>query len=167
MKFPKMHGHQVLKPSRLQPIVGLIPEALPTKKVEKNKFVSFKLTAHAGQPATRSTMCKKYIPVFEEGMPYQWIELVKDLAEIWTQNSVNGPTDRAATIRALLKCESLAAFKTALKDVRANLDPDKAKPLQLTTKIIKKSLAQVAHSVLPHSVLVDEPRDAEASGSFH
>ena len=49
--------------------------------------------------------------------------MVKDLNENWTQNSVNGPTDRTATIRALLKGESLTAFKIALEDVRVHPDP--------------------------------------------
>lgn len=147
-----MHVRRTLKPSPLQPILALVPEALPTKEEEKNKFLSFELKTRAGQPAG-STTYKKYVRVFEEGTPYQWIELVKDLSEIWTQNSVNGPTDRTATIRALLKGESLTAFETALEDVRVNPDPEEEEPLQMTVEIIEKALAQVAQSVFPHRAL--------------
>ena len=147
-----MHVRRTLKPSPLQPILALVPEALPTKEEEKNKFLSFELKTRAGQPAG-STTYKKYVRVFEEGTPYQWIELVKDLSEIWTQNSVNGPTDRTATIRALLKGESLTAFETALEDVRVNPDPEEEEPLQLTIDLIEKALAQVAQSVFPHRAL--------------
>ena len=60
---------------------------------------------------------------------------MKVLAEIWTQNAVNGPTNRTATMRALLKGESLTAFETALEDVHVNLDPEEEEPLQLTIEI--------------------------------
>ena len=86
-------------------------------------------------------------------MPYQWVELVKDLAEIWTQNSVNGPTDWTATIRALVKGKSLTAFETVLEDVRVNPDPEEEEPLQMTIEIIEKAFAQVAHSVFLHRAL--------------
>jgi hypothetical protein len=152
MRFPRSFPKKVLKPSPLQPILGLIPETLPTKEEEKNKFLSFELKARAGQPAG-STTYKKYVRVFEEGTPHQWIELIKDLNEIWTQNSVNGPTDRTATIRAILKGESLTAFETALEDSRVNPDAEDEQPLPLTTEVIEKALSLVAHSVFPHRAL--------------
>jgi hypothetical protein len=152
MRFPRNFTKKVLKPSPLQPILGLIPETLPTKEEEKNKFLSFELKARAGQPAG-STTYKKYVRVFEEGTPHQWIELMKDLHEIWTQNTINGPTDRTATIRALFKGESLTAFETALEDVRVNPDEEEDEPLPMTIEIIEKALALVAHSVFPHRAL--------------
>ena len=78
MRIPRIPVHHVLKPSPLQPqILALIPKTLPTKEEEKNKFLSFELKVRAGQPAGLTTY-KKYVQVFEEGTPYQWIELVKD-----------------------------------------------------------------------------------------
>jgi hypothetical protein len=111
MQFPtkrttfSRHGGK-LKPSPLQPVLPLLPEVLPTKDQDKAKFISFKLKSRAGQPAD-STTYKKFVRVFEEGTPQQWIDLIQDVEEIWTQNTVNGPTDRTSTIRALLKGESL------------------------------------------------------------
>ena len=145
-KFPKF-----LKPSPLQPILPLIPEILPSRDEEKGKYLSFELKSRAGQP-TGSTTYKKYIRVFEEGTPQQWIDLVKDVTEIWTQNSINGPSDRTATLRALLKGESLTAFDTALEDVRINPDVDEA-PLPLSNELIDEALGQVATTVFPHRAL--------------
>ncbi len=54
-----------------------------------------------GQPAT-STKYKKHVRKFEEGTPQQWIDVLRDMEEIWTQNSVNGGTDRASTVRAVV-----------------------------------------------------------------
>jgi hypothetical protein len=56
-------------------------------------FLSFELMARVGQPAI-STKYKKQVRKFEEGTPQQqWIDLLRNLQEIWTQNSVNGGTD--------------------------------------------------------------------------
>ena len=153
MRFPTKNNKFVkfLKPSPLQPILPLVPEILPSREEEKGKYLSFELKSRAGQP-TGSTTYKKYIRVFEEGTPQQWIDLVKDVTEIWTQNTINGPTDRTATLRALLKGESLTAFDTALEDVRINPDLDEA-PLPLSNEIIEEALAQVATTVFPHRAL--------------
>ena len=86
-----MHVRCVLKLSLLQPILVLIPKALLTKEEKKNKILSFELKAHAGQHVG-STTYKKYVRIFKEGTPYQSIELVQDLNEIWTCNLVKGPS---------------------------------------------------------------------------
>jgi hypothetical protein len=79
-----------LKPSPLQPVSPLVPETLPTKEQDKLKFISFELKSRAGQPAG-STTYKKFVRVFEEGTPQQWIDLIHDLEEIWTQNRRSAP----------------------------------------------------------------------------
>jgi hypothetical protein len=135
MRFPvkktsfSHHGGK-LKLSPLQPVLPLLPEVLPTKGQDKLKFINFKLKFInfelkfcAGQPAG-STTYKKLVRVFEEGSPQQWINLIQDLEEIWKQNSINGPSDRTSTIRALLKGKSLTAFETALEDIQVDLDPN-------------------------------------------
>jgi hypothetical protein len=53
----------------------------------------------------------------EKGTPHEWIELLCDLEEIWTRNSINGNTDRMSTIRALVRAESGVTFDTALEAV--------------------------------------------------
>jgi hypothetical protein len=97
MQFPtkqttfSRHGGK-LKPSPLQPVVPLLPEVLPTKDQDKAKFILFELRSRTGQPAG-STTYKKFVHVFEEGTPQQWIDLIRNVKEIWTQNSVNRPSD--------------------------------------------------------------------------
>jgi hypothetical protein len=157
MRFPvkkislSRHGGK-LKPSPLQPVLPLLPEVLPTKDQDKSKFINFELKSRAGQPAG-STTYKKFVRVFEEGSPQQWIDLIRDLEEIWMQNSVNGPTDRTSTIRALLKGESLTAFETALEDVRADPDPNVVALQALTNEHIGLAMDQVSNSVFPHRAL--------------
>jgi hypothetical protein len=117
MRFPtkrttfSSHGRK-LKPSPLQPVLPLLSEVLPTKDQDTAKFILFELKSRAGQPAG-STTYKKFVRVFEEGTPQQWINLIRDVEEIWMQNSVNRLSDKTLTIRALLKGESLTAFDTA------------------------------------------------------
>jgi hypothetical protein len=42
--------------------------------------------------------------------------MLMDLDEIWTQNSMTGGTDRASTVRPLVRGERAVAFETALQD---------------------------------------------------
>jgi hypothetical protein len=48
--------------------------------------------------------------------------VLKDLEEIWTQNSMTGVTDRASIVRALVRGESAVAFETALKDPKVTAE---------------------------------------------
>jgi hypothetical protein len=157
MRFPvkktsfSRHGGK-LKRSTLQPVLPLLPEVLPTKDQDKSKFFNFELKSRAGQPAG-STTYKKFVRVFEEGSPQQWINLIRDLEEIWTQNSVNGPSDRTSTICALLKGESLTAFETALEDVQVDPDPNANALQALTIEHIGRAMDQVSNAVFPHPAL--------------
>jgi hypothetical protein len=158
MRFPTKrttflrHGGK-LKPLPLhQPVLPLIPEVLPMKYQDKAKFILFELKSHAGQPAGLTTY-KKLVRVFEEGMPQQWIDLICDIEEIWTQNSINGPLDRTSTICALLKGESLTAFDTALEDVWVDPDPNVQALVPLTVDHIGQAMDNVATAVFPHCAL--------------
>jgi hypothetical protein len=92
------------KAGSLQPVLPLIPLKLASAKDEKGKFISFELMTQVGQPTT-GTKYKKQVRKFEEGTPQQWIDFLRDLQEIWTQNSIVGGTDRASTVRAVVKGE--------------------------------------------------------------
>ena len=100
------------KSGSLQPVLPLVPEKLPTKEDDKSIFLTFELKAQEGQP-DGATKYKKSKRKFEEGSPQQWIDLIKDLQEIWKQNSIKEGSDRAATVRSLVKGESATAFETA------------------------------------------------------
>jgi hypothetical protein len=83
---------------------ALSPIKLAAVDDDKGMFVVFELKTRVGQPAD-STKYKKYVRKFEEGTPQKWIDLLKDVDEIWTQNSMTGGTDRASTVRAVVKGE--------------------------------------------------------------
>jgi hypothetical protein len=87
------------------------------------------------------------------GTPQQWIDLIRDVEEIWTQNSVNGLSDRTSSIRALLKGESLTAFDTALEDVWVDPDPNVKGLVPLTVDHIGQAMDSVATAVFPHRAL--------------
>jgi hypothetical protein len=79
--------------------------------------------------------------------------LIRDVEEIWTQNSVNGPSDRTSSIRALLNGESLTAFDTALEDVWVDPDPNVQALVPLTVDHIGQAMDSVAMAVFPHRAL--------------
>ena len=131
-------------------MLSLVPEAPLKIAKDKSKFITFELRVRAGQPAG-STTYKKYVRVFEEGSPNSGFDLAQDLLEIWTQNSINGPSDRTATIRSLLKGETLTAFESALLDARTeHMDIDEEEPPAATADNINKALSDVASSIFPH-----------------
>ena len=83
------------------PVLPLVPIKLPTVEEEKGRYLGFDLKTRVGQQAT-DTKYKKYVRKFEEGTPQQWIDLLRDLDKIWTQNSMQGGTDRSSTVKALV-----------------------------------------------------------------
>ena len=133
----------------LQPVLPLIPEKLPSKDEEKGSFIAFELKSRVGQP-DNGTKYKKFVRKFEEGTPQQWIDLLRDMEEIWTQNSMNGGTDCASTVRALVRGESLTSFETALQDARTN---EAGEELPITPDNVKMALDAVATTVFPHRAL--------------
>ena len=136
----------------LQPVLPLVPEALPGLEEDKSQFISLELKTRAGGPATSTY--KKYVRKFEEGTPQQWIELLKDFDEIWQQNSINGGADRTATVRSLLRGDSLTAFNTALEDERIPEEGGEGEaPLAITAEMVTVALAAVTKTVFPHRAL--------------
>ena len=89
----------------LIPVLPLLPIKLPTPVEEKGKWLTFELKTRVGQP-NDATKYKKQVRKFEEGSPQEWIDLLCDVDEIWTQNAIAGATDRTSTIRALVRGES-------------------------------------------------------------
>ena len=84
------------------------------------------------------------------------MEVLTGLKEIWKRNSVNSPTDRAATIAAIIRGDSLTAFETALEDARIDPEPDDEDdptPLVMTQERIENSLRAVTSVVFPFRAL--------------
>lgn len=135
--------------STLQPVLPLIAEKLPTTEEDKSKFVAMDLKTRAGTNASAPTY-RKYIRVFEEGSPQEWIDLLKNLHEIWAQNSVNRAADRVATVRSIVKGESLVAFEAALEEEQQGEDGGQQ---PLTIEKVQNSLDAVTKTIFPHRAL--------------
>ena len=76
----------------LQLVLPLVPIKIASVDKAKGTFLVFELNTWTGQAAT-STKYKKYIRKFEEGTPQEWIDLMRDVMEIWMQNSINRGLD--------------------------------------------------------------------------
>ena len=134
----------------LSPVLPLVPIKLAAVDDDKGMFVVFELKTRVGQPAD-STKYKKYVRKFDEGTPQEWIDLLKDLDEIWTQNSMTGGTDRASTVRAVVKGESGVSFETALQEARS--DEEGVVVNNITANHVTAALNAVTNSVFPHRAL--------------
>ena len=144
-KIPK----KLKKGGTLQPVLPLVPERLSTKEEDKSKFVTFELKAQVGQPDT-GTKYKKTVRKFDEGTAQQWIDVLRDLQEIWKQNSIQDGSDRAATVRVIVKGESMVAFEAALEEVRQD---ENGVEQPLTENHVQEALNAVLASVFPHRAL--------------
>ena len=146
MQFAKKK-HQ----STLQPILPLIKPKVEKESIDKTKIITFDLLVRAGA-ATTSSKYKKFMLTSDDGTPSEWLDVLVGVREIWLQNSVNGPSDRAATVRAILKGDSRTAFDAALEDAR--VDPNNnAEQLNLTNEHIETALKAVTTIVFPHRAL--------------
>jgi hypothetical protein len=76
--------------------------------------------------------------------------MLRDLEEIWTQNSMIGGTDRASTVIALMHGECAVAFETSLQDARTAED-GQISPISVEN--INQSLSAVTETVSPHRAL--------------
>jgi hypothetical protein len=101
--------------STFKPVIPLVQDKPLINEENKNRFIDFKLKVNAGAAAGAPTYVK-HVKTFEEGSPKEWIDLIHHLDEIWRQNSMNEPADRVATVRSILKGESLTAFDVALEE---------------------------------------------------
>jgi hypothetical protein len=88
---------------------------------------------------------------FEEGSAQEWIDLQRDIQEIWTQNSITGGTDRASTARALICGESLTSFEASLDEATRNeVNGVAGAPL---CEMVDTVMTAVATTVFPHRAL--------------
>ena len=82
------------------------------------------------------------------------MDVLTGLKEIWKQNTVNGPTDRAATIAAILKGDSHIAFDTALEEAR--VDDEEDDPVPMTNEHIEEAMPAVTDIVFPFRALENQ-----------
>ena len=133
----------------LQPVLPLIPEKLSSNDEEKGSFISFELKTKENQ-AESGTKYKKFVHKFDEGTPQQWIDLLRDLKEIWKQNSLESGSDRVATVRALIHGESATAFEAALEETK---NSESGEEQEITAEHVQFGLDAVGATVFPHRAL--------------
>jgi hypothetical protein len=126
-------------PNTLRPVLTLIAEKSTTIEDDKTLFITIELCARVNAP-TGSAIYKKYIKKFEEGTAQEWIDLQRDIQEIWVQNTITGGTDRASTARALLRGESLASFEASLEEARRNDNEEDGALLQIEAAMVDTAL---------------------------
>ena len=73
------------------PIIPLIVETEDPKEMDKSKYICMELKIRVA--GANNFTYKKYIKKFKEGTPQEFIDMLKCLDEIWTQNSVAGTHD--------------------------------------------------------------------------
>jgi hypothetical protein len=141
-------------PNTLRPVLPLIAEKSTTVEEDKTHFITIELRARVNAP-TGSATYKKYIRKFEEGTAQEWIDLQRDIQEIWVQNTITGGTDRASTARALLHGESLTSFEASLEEARRNANDveEDGAPLPIDAVMVDAALTAVATTVFPHRAL--------------
>ena len=84
--------------------------------------------------------------------PQQWINLVQDLEEMWTQKRVAGPTDRVLMIWALFKGKSVTVADVTLDEaLQALVSGELAH--QILNIFILKALNLVEKTIFSHGAL--------------
>jgi hypothetical protein len=136
----------------LQPIIPLVRVSNRIDSADKTKFITLDLKVHAGAANTTSSY-KKTMRTFELGSPQEWLDVIARVQEVWRQNSVTGPHDRAGILAALLKGDALTAFEAALNDARINPDANNIALIQMTTEHMEKAIREVTQTVFPHRAL--------------
>ena len=76
---------------------------------------------------------------------------MRDMHEVWTQNAINGPADRAGIVRAVLRDDALAQFETSMES-QLELEANN----QITLVIVETALKAVSASVFPHRALENQ-----------
>ena len=135
-----------------KPILPLVPTKIEEDEKKKIKKIQFELKIRAGSPKEAGTY-KKDVLVFDEGTPQEWLDLIRDLNEVWQQNSISGPHDRMSTVIATLKGVSCTTFEAAIEDIRLNPD-DPVNALPLTAAHVEDALKIVASIVFSPTALL-------------
>ena len=73
---------------------------------------------------------------------------MRSIKEVWTQNGLNGPMDRASVVRAVLRDDVLTQFDSALETARAG-----GGAAQLVAGDVETALNAVSSAVFPYRAL--------------
>ena len=101
--------------------------------VDKTQLITYTLKIRPG--GSKDHTYKKAVRIFSDGTATDWIDTMRDIETIWTQNSVTGAQDRAAIIKTVLSDEPLAHFENALEDLRTDENGER---VEFDNDLIKK-----------------------------
>ena len=134
------------QPSFLNPCIPL--EDNDPIDVDRTQLITYTLKIRPN--GANDHTYKKALRLFSTGSVTEWIETVKDINEIWTQNSVGGPHDRAAIVKTVLRDEALSHFEVALEVLRQGPNGER---LEFTADLVNKALDYVSLAIFPHRAL--------------
>ena len=143
----KMAAEQATQKLLIKPSLPLI-EDTPID-VDKTSTISFYLKVRPNGP--NDNTYKKTLRLFAEGTPFEWLLTMRDVREVWKQNSINGASDRASLVRAVLRDDALTQFSTALEAER-EADENGVVPA-FTVDTVEVALKAVTAAIFPHCAL--------------
>jgi hypothetical protein len=138
------------------PVLVLIPQERTKMEAEKWKNIAFDFKTRVGQPSG-ATKYKKYVRKFEEGNPQEWIDMPRDLEEIWTQNSMAGGMHRSSTVRALLSAVALRQPSKMLGQQKRIINCNQCRTHQPSLECSNRD--SFPASDIGHSASLDEEED--------
>ena len=139
-----MSEEQATKMLLLRPSFPWVEESAAAPS--KVSTISFNLKVRPG--GNNDHTYKKTIGLFSEGSPHVWLETMRSIREVWTQNGLNGAMDRASVVKAVLRDDVLTQFETALEGARAD---NGGGPLVVAN--VETALTAVSASVFPYRAL--------------
>ena len=143
------------KTSYLNPSLTLVEDVPDATK--KSEGITSVLKQRANATAATAATYKMTVQRFDEGTVQEWIAVRAKFEEIFTQNSVTGPTDQLATVRSILRGDSLTCFNTYIVDHSAYIN-DQGVPtnIVLTLDGVLAGLHAVAETVFPFRALSNQ-----------
>ncbi len=151
------HGMEAIpkKTSYLVPSLTLVEE-VPDDS-HPTEAISYLLKQRANSTSTASPTYKMYVRRFCEGTVQEWITTRKALEEIWTQNAITSATDQLATVRAILRGESLTIFNATIEENGTSVDDQGVSTnVVLTAEGVLAGIHAVAETVFPFRALSNQ-----------
>ena len=161
-EIKKEHDEEVKKMCPIPKKVGFLTPCLPLKEeesrpVEKDDTVTYTLKIRANATGQNVQTYKRILRRFNEGSPEAFIKTLQGLREIWTQNLVNSANDREATVKTVLRGESLHQFESRLGELTTTTNDDGTNNIiPATSDHIDDALNEVGRNVFPHRALENQ-----------
>jgi hypothetical protein len=140
---------RVKKLGHLLPVLPLIPQKTTKMEEEKGKFIAFDLKTRIGQPSD-ATKYKKYVRKFEEVNPQKWIDMLRDLKEIWTRAAEDCQISPISVehINLSLSAVTETVFPhQALETQRLWMNRKMFTPVELTTRHMAASINRLNNAL--------------------